>query len=258
MTLNKSEMEQKQLTIDLAAFEGPLDLLLLLIKTLKIDIFDIPIVLVTQQYMDYLRQMKDMKLDIACDYLVMAATLIEIKTKYLLPKPAVEQEEEDDPREQLVEQLLAYKQYQEIGQVLDEKQQHRQLEYPKAPSNLTGYQSKVPLAENEVTTNDLHSAIIQRVERLKANQPVTTTVKTDPYSVDEGMTDIIERMKQLTYKKIAFSEILSQHPLTRSRVVTLFLALLELVKGQQIWMQQRQLGEDIILVRNEEWDGPAS
>lgn len=246
--------DKNTLTLDLAAFEGPLDLLLHLIKELKIDIFDIPMVLVTNQYMDYLKQMQTQSLDIASEYLVMAATLIEIKARMLLPKHEELVEEEEDPRTDLVEQLITYKQYQEISHILAEKQEKRQLEYPKVPSNLSSYQERIPLAKDEISTQDLFIALQRMAARLQSEQPVETTVQGDNYSVSEGMADILHIFETDPHKMIPFSQILIQHPLTRTRVVTLFLSLLELVKSNQIYLEQDQLFSEINIVRNGDYN----
>ncbi|MCZ0717662.1 segregation and condensation protein A [Aerococcus kribbianus] len=241
------------LIVDLAAFEGPLDLLLHLIKELKIDIFDIPIVLVTEQYLAYLEAMEVLQLDLASDYLVMAAQLIEIKTRTLLPKPqSLDEEEVEDPRQDLVRQLLAYKQIQEASHILEAKQEQRQLEYPKEASNLTAFQEKIPLAEDELETSDLFMALQKMVARLQKEAPIETKVSGDAYSIQEAMTNIMGQFNQQEEKMLAFSTVLRQHPLSRARVVTLFLALLELVKGKYIFLQQDALFSEINLVRNED------
>ena len=152
--------QTSELTLDLAAFEGPLDLLLHLIKDLKVDIFDIPINLVTDQYLAYIHTYEALSLDVASEYLVMAATLLEIKTQMMLPKtPKEAVEEEDDPRDSLVEQLLAFQQYQEVSHILADKQAERSLEYTKQPSDLSAYQEKIPMTGRQLTPDDLYRAI---------------------------------------------------------------------------------------------------
>ena len=126
--------EQNELTLILPDFEGPLDLLLHLIKELKVDIFDIPITEVTFQYLRYLDTMQEMKLDIAGDYLLMAATLLEIKSRMLLPKKEVTFEEEfyeegEDPRESLIQQLVEYKQFQEAAKALKTMEEERGINF---------------------------------------------------------------------------------------------------------------------------------
>lgn len=169
--------QTSELTLDLAAFEGPLDLLLHLIKDLKVDIFDIPINLVTDQYLAYIHTYEALSLDVASEYLVMAATLLEIKTQMMLPKtPKEAVEEEDDPRDSLVEQLLAFQQYQEVSHILADKQAERSLEYTKQPSDLSAYQEKIPMTGRQLTPDDLYRAIQKMAFRLKNQQPIQTTI----------------------------------------------------------------------------------
>jgi len=141
------------INIKIDAFEGPLDLLLQLIKHLEIDIYDIPIAEVTAQYLNYIRAMKVLQLDIAGDYLVMAATLMAIKSKLLLPKQEMNADPEDevffesgeDPRDALVEQLLEYRKYKSAAALLKVKEEERSQYFSKEPTNLESLQEKVPL-----------------------------------------------------------------------------------------------------------------
>ncbi|GAJ25513.1 segregation and condensation protein A [Liquorilactobacillus sucicola DSM 21376 = JCM 15457] len=127
------QLDSSKLTFKLAAFEGPLDLLLHLIKQNKMDIYDIPMVEITSQYIEYLHKMRVMSLDIAGEYLVMAATLINIKSKMLLPQHpvVVEPEQQEDPRAELVQQLLTHQCFQEVSKQLDELAQQRAKHYTR-------------------------------------------------------------------------------------------------------------------------------
>ncbi|MEJ1324074.1 segregation/condensation protein A [Latilactobacillus sakei] len=153
----------EQLTLILTDFEGPLDLLLHLINQTKIDIYDIPIAEITTQYLDYLHQMQELKLDIAGDYLVMAATLMKIKSKLLLPAPPAMAEtlEEDyvDPRQELVDQLLAYQAFQKIATVLQERESERQLLFAK-PASANPAEKVVPLARGVIKPRDLAACCV--------------------------------------------------------------------------------------------------
>ncbi|MDK6804598.1 segregation/condensation protein A [Aerococcus sp. UMB7834] len=238
------------LRLDLASFEGPLDLLLHLIKTLEVDIFDIPIVLVTEQYLAYLEAMKELELDLASEYLVMAASLIEIKSKMMLPKPKKEAtEEEEDPREDLVQQLLTYQQYQNVSKLLEEKQEARQLEYPKAASDLSAYQTKVPLAKGAFDQDDLLAALRKMMRRLKSQAPLERQVQAETYSVQEAMDDLLQACPH--GRVISFYDLIVDGPLTRERIVTLFLALLQLVKAANLSFAQTVGQTDIEIKRNE-------
>ncbi|KAA9300919.1 MULTISPECIES: segregation/condensation protein A [Aerococcus] len=237
------------LRLDLASFEGPLDLLLHLIKTLEVDIFDIPIVLVTEQYLAYLEDMKELELDLASEYLVMAASLIEIKSKMMLPQAKEEAEEEEDPRDDLVQQLLTYQQYQNISQLLEEKQEARQLEYPKAASDLSQWQVKLPLPEGAFDQEDLLAALRKMMRRLKNQAPLERQVQAETYTVQEAMDDLLSACPE--GRVVSFYQIILEGPLSRERIVTLFLAVLQLVKRAEISFAQRPGQADIEIRRNE-------
>lgn len=241
-----------QLTVDLAAFEGPLDLLLHLIRELEVDVFDIPIVAITEQYLNYIHSMKKLELDIASEYLVMAATLIEIKTTMMLPKaPQSEVEIAEDPRQDLVDQLIAYQQYQEVGHILAEKQNDRALSYSKEPANLSGYQETIPMQGQQLTTEDLYKALEKMISRLKEQQPFQTKIVGDRYSIEDAMGLIADTFMSEDKRILSFYEVLSEQILTRERVVTLFLAMLELAKTGKITFCQEEIGGEIEL----RWQG---
>lgn len=242
------------LTLDLAAFEGPLDLLLHLIKDLKVDIFDIPINLVTDQYLAYIHTYEALSLDVASEYLVMAATLLEIKTQMMLPKtPKEVVEEEEDPRDSLVEQLLAFQQYQEISHILADKQAERSLEYTKQPIDLSAYQAKIPMTGRQLTPDDLYRAIQKMAFRLKNQQPIQTTIAGELYSVSAAMADIREAFVSSNRNVLMFQDTVFIGKIhSRSQIVSLFLAILELVKSNELYLYQENLRADIQLIRREE------
>lgn len=241
-----------QLTVDLAAFEGPLDLLLHLIRELKVDVFDIPIVVITEQYFNHIHSMQQLELDIASDYLVMAATLIEIKTAMMLPKaPQSEVEIAEDPRQDLVNQLIAYQQYQEVGQILAEKQNDRALSYSKEPANLSVYQEKIPMQGQPLTTADLYKALEKMISRLKEQQPFQTKIVGDRYSIEDAIGLISDTFMNKNQNILPFFEMLSEQVLTKERIVTLFLAMLELAKTGKIIFRQEKTGGEIELI----WQG---
>ncbi|RAM13581.1 segregation/condensation protein A, partial [Listeria ivanovii] len=141
------------------AFEGPLDLLLHLIGQLEVDIYDIPMAEITDQYMEFVHTMQEMELDVASEYLVMAATLLAIKSKMLLPKQELEidydtLEEEEDPRDALVEKLMEYKRFKEAAKELKEKEAERSFYFSKPPMDLAEYDDGTNVAELDVSLND--------------------------------------------------------------------------------------------------------
>jgi segregation and condensation protein A len=190
----------KELNVKLEIFEGPLDLLLHLIKTLEIDIYDIPISEITEQYMYYIRSMKELDLELAGEYIVMAATLMSIKSKTLLPKVEVEllesdYEDEIDPREQLVAQLLEYRKFKYAASILKEKEVERGKFYTKEATNLDEYKDLVaPLAPNEVTTIDLFLAFSDILNRRKDLEPMETTIVSEEFSIDDKIDEIMNRV----------------------------------------------------------------
>lgn len=246
---NKSE----SLTIYLESFEGPLDLLLHLIKDLKVDIFDIPMTDLTQQYLNYLHTMKELKLDIASEYLLMAATLLEIKSRMLLPRKEVEVENdslafEEDPRDELVHQLLEYKQIQEAAKILKEMQTERGQFYTKSITNLESHQQSVPLVPGEVSTEDLLHALQKMQQKLWRKQPLNTRINHEKITIEETMNVILNRLTEQGKSgyKIAFTDFfeISERP----QIVNTFLAMLELVRERKIFFTQTELYGEIFLV----------
>lgn len=228
--------EQEELTIDLAAFSGPLDLLLHLIKDFKVDIFDIPIQLITEKFLQVLEDSATRDLETYSDYLVMAATLIEMKTKYLLPKPPA-QEKAEDPRKPLVNRLFLYEQYQALGATLEEKHEKRQRFYSKPMANLENYQEEVPLPADAFDINDLYRAFRRTLKRFAASQAQPLKITYDPFSVQEAILSLRHYLQQAQVPA-SFLDFLQAQPLNRDRFVLLFFAILELVKAGELRIQQ--------------------
>ena len=248
--------EQNELTLILPDFEGPLDLLLHLIKELKVDIFDIPIAEVTFQYLRYLDTMQEMKLDIAGDYLLMAATLLEIKSRMLLPKKEVTFEEEfyeegEDPRESLIQQLVEYKQFQEAAKALKTMEQERGLYFTKPATDLEELQQAIPLAPGEVSAADLIAALQKMYQKLQKKKPLQARMEQEQYTVDQTMTWIMEKLDNLpddSDPRLPFTAFFEVQ--TKSQIVNTFLAMLELVKERKINFSQESTYGDIYILRN--------
>lgn len=245
----------KELNVKLEIFEGPLDLLLHLIKTLEIDIYDIPISEITEQYMYYIRSMKELDLELAGEYIVMAATLMSIKSKTLLPKAEVEllesdYEDEIDPREQLVAQLLEYRKFKYAASILKEKEVERGKFYTKEATNLDEYKDLVaPLAPNEVTTIDLFLAFSDILNRRKDLEPMETTIVSEEFSIDDKIDEIMNRVfSNDNASGLHFTSLFYVY--TRNEIVTTFMALLELIKSGEIIAKQKSAIEPIVLFRN--------
>ena len=247
----------QEINLKLDVFEGPLDLLLHLIQKLEIDIYDIPITAVTEQYMSYIHAMQTLELEVAGEYLVMAATLMAIKSQMLLPKQELEiidDEdffEEEDPREALVAQLLEYRKFKYAATVLHEKEEERNLYYTKEPMDMDDYKEEdTTLPPNQINTIDLFLAFHAMLEKKKNRQPVETTVASDDVSIEEKITAISERMRQVQKgKAVSFDSFFDSY--SKQEIVTTFMALLELMKTGVIYAEQENNYSEILLFNTE-------
>lgn len=232
-----------ELDLKINEFEGPLDLLLHLIKENKMDIFDIKIEEITEQYLSYIRKQESMNLEIDSEYLVLASELIEIKSKLLLPhEKEVIDEEESDPREELMNRLLEYQAYKEITKTLKEKELIRQEIYTKAPSSLKEYVDSDTDIKMDVTLDDLVDAFQKFLERKKESKPLTTKVTENEITVSSRRSDI--KMLLSKGKKISFFKLFPVY--TKEYVVATFLAVLEMVKNKEIIITQNDTFDDIV------------
>lgn len=242
------------ITVKIDVFEGPLDLLLHLIQQLELDIYDIPMAEITAQYLAYLHTMKELELDIAGDYLVMAATLMAIKSKMLLPKQELEVDEDeegfyeegDDPRDALVDQLLEYRKYKYAADLLKDKEEERSQYYTKTPMNLQDLQIDVPLQPLQVTTIDLFTAFHQMITKKQQKIPMQTKISSEEITIDEKMKTIVKRLKRLKKDEAILFDDFFQDP-TKSEMVTTFMALLELIKEGAILINQEEICGDILV-----------
>ena len=183
----------------ISEFEGPLDLLLHLIKESSIEIFDIEIEKIAEQYLDYIHQMEKMNLNIASEYLSMAAELIEIKSSSLLPRKKIETEDEyeEDPRERLIERLLEYQKYKEITPKLHELEQQRHEFYSKEPESLKEYVNIDSEEVNlDIDLNDLLDAFKKMLERKELDKPLQTKITKKEYSVSVRSNEIRNLLKE--------------------------------------------------------------
>ncbi len=215
-------------TVRLDMFEGPLDLLLHLIRKNEINVFDIPIALITEQYLQYLKMMKELNLDIAGDYLLMASTLLQIKSKMLLPVSSEEEEEgEEDPRAELVRRLLEYQRYKEAATELERRpMKDRDFFVRSVPEDATE-----PLEERfEVNLFELLEAFRQVLARVKSES--VHEVQLEPITVEEKIEQILSLL-QKEKRSIAFHHLFPEN-VTRPVVVVTFLAILELVKTKLV------------------------
>lgn len=212
-------------SIKLPVFEGPLDLLLHLIRENEIDIYDIPISLITRQYLEYVGLMKELNLDIAGEFLVMAATLIYIKSRMLLPQEEAEAEgEAEDPRVELVQRLLEYKAFKEVSLALREKEEEWAEVFSREPVEETEEEEKEELYLFDLNVFDLIGAF---KKILESAPPETTVITRDALSVKDKMSYIVEVMEGR--EAVRFEELFKAG-IAKPHIIVTFVALLELLR----------------------------
>ena len=228
-------------------FEGPLDLLLHLIKKSKMEIFDIEISEITNQYLNYIKSMTDMNLDIASEYLVMASELIEMKSKKLLPKNEEKEEDEEveDPEVVLKRRLVEYQKYKESTNVFRDLEKNRSSYYTKAPESLKKYSLKKLENEGSVDVYDLLDAFQKLLERQEYNKPKNTKIARKELSVKERIVKIRDILR--VNKRVNFVELFDDF--SKPYVVVTFLSVLEMVKSREINIKQDNNFSDIYIER---------
>jgi segregation and condensation protein A len=233
-------------------FEGPLDLLLYLVKKDHLNIYDIPIAQVTQQYLEYINLMQLLDLNIVGEFLVMAATLMQIKSKMLLPaEELASQEEEEDPRAELVKRLLEYEKFKQIAQNLKEREASQQ-EVFKRPKNEEAKVASSGPAEDEdkyfeANIFDLISAFSRALKDVP--REVFYEVIKDQYTVEQKVHDILHLL--LVETEIKLSNLFAKTK-SKMEIIVIFLAILELAKMKEIIAYQKSQFEDIVILRNKE------
>ena len=247
--------------VKLEVFEGPLDLLLHVIDKNKIDIYDIPIVEITNQYMEYIRNMQREDLNIMSEFLVMAATLLDIKCRMLLPKEVTEDGEEEDPRQELVEQLLQYKMYKYMAYELKDRQTDADCvlyKRPTIPEEVQGYVEPVDLdlLLGDLTLSRLN-AIFQDVMKRQTDKidPVRSKfgrIEKEEVSLSDKFTYIRGYMK--SRRRFSFRQLLEEQH-SKMHVVVAFLAILEMMKLGEIRVEQEDTCGEIMIERTGDTDG---
>lgn len=234
--------------LKLEVFEGPLALLMHLIEKSQIDIYDIPIAEVTEQYLAYLKEMEELDLEVASEFIVMAATLLQIKSRMLLPKKVSEDGEEEDPRDELVARLVEYKRYQEASVRLGEMAQARSLFFGRMPLTLAARREPYPQG---MTTDKLVMAFMAVWESKRAEKDFVV-VTGEMVTVQDKMGDILYLLRK-NGKTIDFYETLIR-ACNRDELVASFLAVLELLKLRKIRVHQESATDTlkISLVEGEE------
>ena len=226
-------------------FEGPLDLLLHLIKTNKMDIYDISITKITEEYLDFINKMEEMNLTVASSYLVMASELIEIKSKMLLPNN--NSEEEEDPREDLVNRLVEYQKYKDMIDSFKTLEESRREFYTKDPINFYSLSDNHIENDGSVSVEDLAMALSKFLERKELEKPIETKITMREISVEERSRDIKNILKKK--KKVSFFDLFEQK--TREYVVVTFLTVLEMAKNKEIIITQENNFNEIYVSSKE-------
>ena len=221
-------------------FEGPMDLLLHLVHQNNIEIYDINLVSLVNQYLDFINEMEKLELNIASEYIVMAAELIELKSRALLPKPATEEVLEDDPREELIDRLLEYKKYKEVTPDFKELEKTRKEYYSKEPSSLKDY-----IKKNEETADiSLLLAAFNDFMNRKASEHIVTKTTTKEYSIEERRREIKDIL--FNKKKVEFIELFTIK--SRDYIIVTFLSLLEMAKSNEISLIQNSNFDKLYII----------
>ncbi|MCT4544119.1 MAG: segregation/condensation protein A [Vallitalea sp.] len=239
--------------VKLEVFEGPLDLLLHLIDKNKLNIYDIPIVLVTEQYLDYIKQLEETNMEVMSEFIEMASTLINIKSKMLLPVSAKEDEEKEDPREELIEKLIEYKKFKYIRNELKIRQIDAEktiFKGPTIPDEVVNYEEKVDTSKllSNIDFSMIYS-IFQSVIKKQTDKidPIRSNfgeIVREEYTINDKIEYIISLSSK--YETISFRDVLETQ-ISRIETIVTFLAILELIKMGKITIVQKNIFDDIII-----------
>ncbi|TFJ93771.1 segregation/condensation protein A [Lentibacillus salicampi] len=224
--------------VKLDGFEGPLDLLLHLINQYEIDIYDIPVAQITEQYMHYIHTLRQLELNVASEYLVMAATLLALKSQMLLPKQEIEEADEEymeDPREELMQRLIEYRKYKDAAQKLHDREMEANQTFTRPPVAFDDDESKPPVNKGDLSIYDMLHALGKMFERKKWNDPLETKVKSSEIPIEQRMTEVLDLVKHKR-SGITFDRLF-EYP-SRSHIVVTFMAILELMKNNEVRCEQ--------------------
>ena len=233
-------------SIKINEFEGPLDLLLHLIKQSNIDIVDIEINEITKQYLDYINKMEELNINVAASYLVMAAELMEIKSKSLLPTTDEEEESEDEEiisRENLINKLIEYEKYKNMIGTFKTLESDRQNIYVKSPEKASDYIDNYIINNDDTDIDDLVEAFKKFLDRKDKEKPLTTKITSKEYSIKERKKNIRNILKEK--KKVIFNELFEENNIPF--IVVTFLSILEMTKEKEIMIKQDANFQDITI-----------
>lgn len=225
-------------------FEGPMDLLLHLVKENNIDIIELNVEEITEQYLKYIEEAEELNLDIASEYLTLAAELIEIKSMSLLPKKVVvEDDYEEDPRENLIARLIEYQKYKDVTKDLKELEEQRKHFYSKSPSNLKEFKENEEMNYGDLTMDLLMNAFQKFLDRKEEEKPLNTKITKKEYSVSARSREIKDVLKKR--KKVEFEELFEI--VTKDYVVVTFLSILSMAKKGELIITQNDNFSKIVL-----------
>lgn len=246
MTEEEKELsDEPSYNVTVPTFHGPLDLLLHLIKKNEVDVYDIPIALITEQFNEYLDAMEELDLEIAADYIYMAALLIHIKSKMLLPRDETG-EEIEDPRKELVDRLLEYRRFKSVAESFAELDVLRMGMWSRQPASLPGSDGS-EIDMSEVSLFDLIDAFRTALNRYKINHPQALELQRTVHKVSDKMAELYERLKEKSPIRLQwFLEGRDRHEL-----IAIFLGMLELVRLGGISLKQAGTFGEILVARTE-------
>ena len=235
------------LELHLENFDGPLDLLLHLVKETKVDIYEINMSEIIETYLNYIESLQELNIDIGSEFLIMAASLIHLKSKMLIGKTEEEQETDDEfniqSEEDLKNRIIEYEKYKNITKELQELEARRKEIFTKIPENLKEYKEKKELINDGLTIDDLLKALLKIEERLRYKKPLETRITKKEISVKEQIISIRNILKEK--KKCYFEDLFSKA--TKDYIIATFLAILEMTKQKEIILEQRSSFEPIMV-----------
>ncbi|WP_186578313.1 segregation/condensation protein A [Aquibacillus kalidii] len=249
-------MQHQAYQVKLDSFEGPLDLLLHLINQYEIDIYDIPVSQITEQYMAYIHTMQQLELNVASEYLVMAATLLAIKSQLLLPNQEIEAEEEvyeEDPRDELMRRLIEYRKFKEAASHLQEKERDANQIYTRPPKDfdeLVGKKKEV--VRGDISIYDMLAAMSKIFDRKKWTRPLETKIQRSEIPIRQRMDEVLLHLKGKNYG-VPFHQLFPYE--SRSHIVVTFIAILELMKIHEIYCVQENNFDELIVFSSTQEEG---
>lgn len=247
MTFSTDENSKSNYRVETEVYQGPLDLLLQLIERAELDIGKLTLAQVTDQFLDYMKQLRDRRAERLSEFLLVATRLMQIKSEALLPRPVVRQPDEEDPGEALIQQLIIYKRFKELASLLAERQASNLRTYLRLapPPKVEGH-----LDLSDVQVNDLYNAAMRAFRDQEVKVPLGNVVVPPRVTIREKIRLIASRLGQST--KTTFRELFEGKP-QRLHVVVTFLAMLELVRSYRITASQEKLFGEIELRRDDAW-----